>query len=41
MRWNPQSREIIMERNLSTKTRERLSKEHTTDSKEHNPRSNG
>jgi hypothetical protein len=41
MRWNPQSREIMMERNLSTITRERRSKEHTTNSRELNPRSNG
>jgi hypothetical protein len=37
----PQSSEIMMERNLSTKTRERQRKEHTIDSRELNPRSNG
>jgi hypothetical protein len=41
MRWNPQSREIIMERNLSTKTGEIRSKDHTRDSRKLNPRSNG
>jgi hypothetical protein len=35
------NREIMMETNLSTKTRERQSKEHTTDSRELNPKSNG
>jgi hypothetical protein len=29
MRWNPQSRKIMMERNLSPKTREIQSKENT------------
>jgi hypothetical protein len=37
----PQSSKIMMERNLSTIKRERQSKEHTTDSRELNPRSNG
>jgi hypothetical protein len=40
MRWNQQSREIMMEINLSPKTREIQSKENTRDSRELNPRSN-